>query len=90
MPDAFSQKMADFSGMTGRPNLYIGKVIHKARIEVNEEGSEAAAATGVVMVEKAMMMDKAVFRADRPFLFIIGHNKTGAILFIGRLSNPAL
>jgi serine protease inhibitor len=41
-------------------------------------------------VEKAMMMDKAVFRADRPFLFIIVHNKTGAILFIGRLSNPAL
>jgi serpin B len=89
MPDAFSVKNADFSGMTGRPNLYIGKVIHKARIEVNEEGSEAAAATGVVMVEKAMMMDKAVFRADRPFLFIIVHNKTGAILFMGRLSNPS-
>jgi serpin B len=90
MPDAFSVKLADFSGMTGRPNLYIGKVIHKARIEVNEEGSEAAAATGVVMVEKAMMMEKAVFRADRPFIFMIVHNKTGAILFIGRLSNPSL
>jgi serpin B len=90
MPDAFSVKLADFSGMSGRPNLYIGKVIHKARIEVNEEGSEAAAATGVVMVEKAMMRDKAVFRADRPFLFIIVHNPTGAILFMGRLSNPSL
>jgi serpin B len=90
MPDAFSEKLADFSGMTGRPNLYIGKVIHKARIEVNEEGSEAAAATGVIMVEKAMMMEKVVFRADHPFFFIIVHNPTGAILFIGRLSNPSL
>jgi serpin B len=89
MPDAFSENVADFSGMTGKPGLYIGKVIHKARVEVNEEGSEAAAATAVIMEEKAMMMDKAVFRADRPFLFIIGHNKTGAILFMGRLSNPA-
>ncbi len=90
MPDAFSAKLADFSGMTGRPNLYIGKVIHKARIEVNEEGSEAAAATAVVMEDKAIMLEKEVFRADRPFFFMIVHNKTGAILFVGRLSNPSL
>jgi serpin B len=89
MPDAFLDVMANFSGMTGRPNLYIGAVIHKARIEVNEEGSEAAAATAVIMETKSMM-DKAVFRADRPFFFIITHHKTGAILFIGRLSNPSL
>ena len=90
MPDAFSEKLADFSGMTGRPNLFISKVIHKARIEVNEEGSEAAAATAVVMSEKSMMLEKAVFHADRPFLFMIVHNSTGAILFMGRLSNPSL
>ncbi|MGD0682754.1 MAG: serpin family protein [Terracidiphilus sp.] len=91
MPDAFSEKLADFSGMTGRPNLYIGKAIHKARIEVNEEGSEAAAATSIGMLEMAMeRKEKAVFHADRPFLFIIVHNKTGAILFMGRLSNPSL
>jgi serpin B len=91
MPDAFSIKLADFSGMTGQPNLYIGEVIHKARVEVNEEGSEAAAATAVIMAPKAVRMEeKEVFRADRPFLFMIVHNKTGAILFIGRLSNPSL
>jgi len=89
MPDAFIENLANFSGMTGQPDLYIDKVIHKARIEVNEEGSEAAAATAVIMVTKAMMTDKAVFRADRPFLFMIVHNKTGAILFMGRLSNPS-
>jgi serpin B len=89
MPDAFIDRIADFSGMTGQPALYIDKVIHKARVEVNEEGSEAAAATAVIMAEKGMMMDKAVFRADRPFFFIITHHKTGAILFIGRLSNPS-
>jgi serpin B len=91
MPDAFSEKDADFSGMTGRPNLYISKVIHKARVEVNEEGSEAAAATAVIMAPKSYhVVVKEVFRADRPFLFMIVHNKTGAILFMGRLSNPSL
>jgi serpin B len=91
MPDAFSERDADFSGMTGRPNLYISKVIHKARVEVNEEGSEAAAATAVIMAPKSYHVEvKEVFRADRPFLFIIVHNKTGAILFMGRLSNPLL
>ena len=90
MPDAFSEKLADFSGMTGRPNLYISKVIHKARVEVNEEGSEAAAATAVIMAPKSVhIVMKEVFCADRPFLFMIVHNQTGAILFIGRLSNPS-
>ena len=90
MPDAFSEKLADFSGMTGRPNLYISKVIHKARVEVNEEGSEAAAATAVIMAPKSVHLEKKeVFRADRPFLFMIVHNSTGAILFMGRLSNPS-
>lgn len=89
MPDAFSEALADFSAMTGRPNLYIGKVIHEARVEVNEEGSEAAAATAVIMAPKSIQIEqKEVFRADRPFLFLIVHNATGAILFMGRVSNP--
>jgi serpin B len=91
MPDAFSEKLADFSGMTGRSDLYISKVLHKARIEVNEEGSEAAAATAVIMAPKSVHLErKQVFRADHPFLFMIVHNSTGAILFMGRLSNPTI
>lgn len=89
MPDAFSEMRADFSGMTGSPNLYISAVIHKARIEVNEEGSEAAAATAVIMIPKSMEVDmKETFRADRPFIFMIVHKTTGSILFMGRMSDP--
>ena len=68
-------------------DLYITKVIHKAIIEVNEEGSEAAAATAVVVGTKAVM-HKPVFKADHPFLFMIRHNETGPILFMGRVANP--
>jgi len=90
MPDAFNRQQADFSAMTKEHKLWIGKVLHKARIEVNEEGSEAAAATSVGMVEMAMQREvNEVFRADRPFIFMIVHNSTGAILFMGRLSNPS-
>ena len=88
MVDAFALPPADFSGMSGQKDLYITKVIHKAIIEVNEEGSEAAAATAVVMGVKAVL-HKPVFKADQPFLFLIRHNDTGAILFMGRVNNPA-
>ncbi|MBN2703021.1 MAG: outer membrane lipoprotein-sorting protein [Pontiellaceae bacterium] len=85
MNDAFSDK-ADFSGMTGAPNdLYIGEVLHKAFIEVNEEGTEAAAATAVVMKLRGIPQQ---FIVDRPFLFCIRENTTGTILFIGRVMNP--
>lgn len=91
MPQAFDEELADFSGMTGQKDLFIDQVIHQARIEVNEEGSEAAAATAVVMNPKSARYESnAVFRADRPFLFLIVHNATGSILFMGRLSNPAI
>ena len=91
MPDAFIDQIANFSGMTGQSGLYIGSVIHKARVEVNEEGSEAAAATAVIMDTKSFNLErKQTFRADHPFLFIIVHNPTGAILFMGRLSNPTI
>lgn len=90
MPTAFSD-LADFSGMDGTKMLKIGSVIHKAFVEVNEEGTEAAAATGVVMVTKLSVQERkkpVTFRADHPFIFIIQHNKTCAILFIGRVYEP--
>ena len=86
MPDAFSPR-ADFSGMTGHRELKISKVIHQAYVEVNEEGTEAAAATAVAVGLKAVMRHP-VFRADHPFLFMIIHKETGTILFMGALKNP--
>jgi serine protease inhibitor len=88
MPDAFNESKADFSGMTGKPGLFITHVIHQAMIDVNEEGSEAAAATAVVMGLKSAMSMPATFRADKPFIFLIIHKPTDSILFMGRVSNP--
>ena len=88
MPTAFSAA-ADFSGIDGTTNLYIKKVLHKAFIEVNEEGTEAAAATAVIMDNKSISMDlKMVFDADHPFLFTIHHKDTNTILFMGKIENP--
>lgn len=87
MADAFDLPPADFSGISGKKDLYITKVIHKAVIEVNEEGSEAAAATAVILGTKSIRF-KPEFKADRPFLFFIRHNATGSILFLGRVMNP--
>ena len=87
MADAFGSK-ADFSGMDGKRDLFISKVIHQAFVDVNEEGTEAAAATAVVIAKNGVSRVK-VFRADRPFLFVIRHEKTGLILFLGRVLNPA-
>jgi len=88
MADAFSDRRADFSGMTGGRDLYISHVLHKAFVEVNEEGTEAAAATAVVMALRGMPAPPPLFRADRPFVFIIRDRGTGAILFMGRVANP--
>lgn len=85
--DAFSDIRADFSGITGKRELYISKVLHKAFIEVNEEGTEAAAATGIVM-EITAVRPRKVFKADHPFVFIIHENKYGNILFFGRIIKP--
>jgi len=87
MVDAFSRRGADFSGMNGKKDLHISAVIHKAFVDVNEEGTEAAAATAVVIEAKSMRITP-VFRADRPFLLLIRHNRSGAILFMGRLTEP--
>ncbi|OGV47082.1 MAG: hypothetical protein A2X46_09950 [Lentisphaerae bacterium GWF2_57_35] len=90
MNDAFSEAQADFSGMDGQPHgLYIGAVLHKAFVDVTEEGTEAAAATAVVMSKcTARPIQLPVFRADHPFLFLIQEKQTGSILFVGRLMDP--
>jgi len=77
---------ADLSGMDGSHELYVSKVLHKAFVEVNEEGTEAAAATAVVGRLKASR--PLMFRADRPFLFLIRDTGTGAVLFMGRVADP--
>ena len=91
MPAAFGGS-ADFSGMTGKRDFAISEVIHKAYIDVNEEGTEAAAATSVTMRAMAMRpVEQAppVFRADHPFVFLIRDNRSDSILFMGRMANPA-
>jgi serpin B len=87
MPTAFSPQ-ADFSGMDGKGGLFISKVIHQAFVEVNEEGTEAAAATGVVM-EVTAVRPRIIFRADHPFVFIILDKRTHGILFMGRVNDPS-
>ena len=94
MPRAFDANAADFSGMTGNHDLYISAVIHKAYIDVNEKGTEAAAATAVVMRGPTAMPPRfqppppPVFRADHPFVFLIRDNRSGGILFMGRVTDP--
>jgi len=91
MPAAFT-KFADFSGMTGEKNLMITEVIHQAFVEVDEKGTEAAAATAVLFGETVSPIEPTipVFRADRPFIFLIQEKETGSILFMGRVLNPNL
>lgn len=88
MPVAFSDS-ADFSGMTGRQDLQIQDVVHKAFISVDEAGTEAAAATGVVVGTTSVPLDPAIVTLDRPFIFIIRDIATGAIIFIGRIMDPS-
>ena len=89
MPLAFSPDNADFSGMTGSRDLSISQVLHKAFVEVNEEGTEAAAATAVIL-GRSLPRPAPVFRADRPFIFMITDNVSQSILFMGRVVNPTL
>jgi len=88
MTDAFDSVKADFSGMTGKKDLFIAAVLHKAFVDVNEEGTEAAAATAVVLELKGMPEPPPVFRADHPFVFLIRHKPTGQVLFMGRVMDP--
>ena len=88
--DMFSEFNADFSGIIPGPEkLYVSHVVHKAFVEVNEKGTEAAAATAVVMMTRmAAPMFNATFCADHPFLFMICHKRSSAILFMGRFVKP--
>jgi len=79
---------ADFSGMDGTRSLSIDSVLHKAFVEVNEEGTEAAAATAVIMT-RGGSLETPTFRADHPFLFLIRDKTTGSILFLGRILDPS-
>jgi serine protease inhibitor len=90
MTGAFVYPGANFSGMNGRMDLFISKAIHKAYVDVNEEGTEAAAATAIVMMPGAAPppAEQIVFRADHPFMFFLEESATGAILFMGRVMNP--
>lgn len=87
MINAFDMGRADFSGMDGTKMLFISAVIHKAFVEVNEEGTEAAAATAVMMMKVSARMYPQ-FRADHPFIFLIRDKATDSILFMGRVVDP--
>ncbi|XP_070841604.1 leukocyte elastase inhibitor-like isoform X1 [Chaetodon trifascialis] len=87
MVDAFDLAMSDFSGMSPANDLVLSKVVHKAFVEVNEEGTEAAAATAAVMMLRCAFRP-ATFVADHPFLFFIRHNPSMSILFAGRYCSP--
>lgn len=80
---------ADFSGMTGQRDLFVSEVVHGAFIAVDETGTEAAAATAVIMKRGGLpRKPEAVFRADHPFVYVIRHRETGTVLFMGQLVNP--
>jgi serpin B len=89
MPLAFDPERADFSGITTEEILFISDVIHQANIDVDEEGTEAAAATAVVMEAGSAPMEPVTLVIDRPFLFALRDTTTGAIVFLGRITDPA-
>lgn len=92
MPDAFEQERADFTGMAESgegEGLYLTEAYHDAAVAVDEDGTEAAAATGAVIGDTAVPTDPFEFVADRPFLFAIRDRPTGAVLFLGRVVNPS-
>jgi serpin B len=90
MTQAFQRSAADFSAMTGTRDLWISAAVHKAFVDVNEEGTEAAAATALGMRSMAMAYEAQpiVFRVDHPFVFLIRDNRSGGILFMGRVTDP--
>jgi serpin B len=80
---------ADLSGITGDKSLSVSDVVHKAFVEVNEEGTEAAAATGVMMRATSISLEPTVFTADHPFIFLIVDKETNNIIFIGKVTDPS-
>ena len=88
MTDAFDRDLADFSGMTSQNDLFISAILHKAFVAVDEKGTEAAAATIVIMEAAGAVMMEVNLTIDRPFVFLIRDLQSGQILFIGRVLNP--
>ena len=88
MPDAFGAR-ADFSGMTGSRGLWVSAVLHKAFVSVDEEGTEAAAATAVLVPMSGPTKEPIPVTVNRPFIFLIRDRDTGAVLFLGRVMNPS-
>jgi serpin B len=88
MPDAVTTGGADFSGMDGTRRLYISDAFHKALVAVDEAGTEAAAATGIIVEEVWSPAPEIELTVDRPFIFLIRDTETGSILFLGRVLNP--
>ncbi|XP_035250630.1 probable serpin E3 isoform X1 [Anguilla anguilla] len=85
--DMFDPMAADFGGISAEDGLYVSEAIHEAKIEVTEEGTKAAAATAMVLLKRSRA---PVFKADRPFLFLLREASTGSVLFMGRVMNPAV
>lgn len=85
--DAFTGA-ADFSGITNTERLYISKVVHKANISLDEEGTEAAAATAVIMRKTAVLLDEVEFNVNKPFIYLLRNNETNCIYFMGKIINP--
>ncbi|XP_076012980.1 putative serpin E3 [Genypterus blacodes] len=86
LSDAFNPTAADFTGISEAEGLYVSDAFHDVRIEVTEDGTKAAAATAMVLLKRSRA---PVFKADRPFLYLLRHINTGSILFMGRVMNPA-
>lgn len=87
MTDIFSESKADLSALSSEKSLVLSNIVHKAYVEVNEEDTTAAAATGATIVRRSLPLIE-VFIADRPFLFFIRHNPTSTILFFGKFCSP--
>ncbi len=88
MEDVFDGQKVNLSGMSPNNDLVVSEVIHKAFVEVNEEGTEAAGATGIVISTTSIPLPPKTFIADHPFLFFIRHNASNSILFYGRFCSP--
>ncbi len=90
MRDAFDQNRADLSGISGSRDLYVTDLIHQSVIEVDEAGTEAAAATAAVIAERSLPPEPIQIRFDRPFAYVVYDHNTGSILFAGRVMDPSL
>jgi len=88
MSDLFSDGAADLSGIDGGKNLHVSEILHRAVVEVNEKGTEAAGATAVIKMPRSMLYRRILFRADHPFIFFIQDKVTKSILFLGRFAQP--